>query len=75
MMKHATVQWIIFKGENFHKFHKLSLIHENFTLEMSTQSGFPAGHSTHDLLLKVVEDWKNVLDCDDLADAIFIEGV
>ena len=41
----------------------------------STQSGFPAGHSTQDLLLKVEEDWKNALDCDDLVDSIFIEGI
>ena len=37
------------------------------------QSGFRPGHSTQDLLIKVVEDWKSALDCDNLVSTVFID--
>ena len=37
------------------------------------QSGFCPGHSTQDLLIKVVEDWKSALDCDNLVGTVFID--
>ena len=37
------------------------------------QSGFRPGHSTQDLLLMVIEDWKRALDYNDIVGAVFID--
>ena len=41
-----------------------------FLSKTSAQSGFRPGHSTQDLLLKVIEEGS--LDCDDLVGAVFV---
>ena len=44
-----------FKGENFHEFHKLSSIHENFTLEMFLFSGY----STQSVKILPFKSWES----------------
>ena len=42
-------------------------------LPTPAQSGFRPGHSTQDLLLMVIEDWKGALDYNDIVGAVFID--
>lgn len=49
-----------------------SYLHE-FNLLTDSQSGFRPGHSTQDLILKVVDDWRVSLDKDNIVGTLFID--
>ena len=46
---------------------------DDFSLLHEAQSGFRSNHSTQDVLLKVVEDWRNSIEADQIVASVFID--